>query len=78
MEPANPCVFINDDMVELKQIFVSTTNCGKHRRFTISEAEKRGFVKIDSCSREMDDCRYSKAIEILKNNVRLCISGREC
>ena len=45
MEAATPAIFINDDEVEFKVIFVYSTRLKKLRKYTISEAEKLGLVK---------------------------------
>ena len=48
MNSTNSYVYINDDEIELKQIIIIYGNLRKMRKFTISEAEKRGLVKVES------------------------------
>ena len=50
MESTTPYVYINDDEIALKQIIVRYGNLNKHRKFTVSEAERRGLVKVVSSS----------------------------
>ena len=47
MKSVTPYVYINDDEIELKQIIIIYENSKKQRKFTISEAEKRGLVKVE-------------------------------
>ena len=77
MESATPYVYINDDEIELKQIIVRYGNLKKQRKFTVSEAERRGLVKVESEPAALSDNRFSKAIAILDNKVRLYLSTRE-
>jgi hypothetical protein len=76
MECSAPCVYINDDEIELKQVIIKYGNLKKVRKFTISEAEKRGLVRVESSSADLSNDRYSKSIFILNNGVRLCLSTR--
>lgn len=76
MESSAPCVYINDDEIELKQVIIKYGSLKKLRKFTISEAEKRGLVRIESSSTALSDDKYSKSIFILDNGVRLCLSTR--
>ena len=76
MESATPYVYINDDEIELKQIFIRYGNLKKARKFTVSEAEKRGLVKVELKPPELSDDNFSKAIAILDNKVSLCLSTR--
>ena len=76
MGQTNSYVYINDDEVELKQIVVRYGNLGKLRKFTVSEAEKRGLVKVESGPHALSGDRFSKAIAILDQKVRLCLSTR--
>jgi hypothetical protein len=76
MEYSAPCVYINDDEIELKQVIIKYGNLKKVRKFTISEAEKRGLVRVESSSADLSNDRYSKSIFILNNGVRLCLSTR--
>ena len=76
MESSAPCVYINDDEIELKQVIVKYGNLKKLRKFTISEAEKRGLVRVESSSAALSDDKYSKSISILDNDVRLCLSTK--
>ena len=48
MESMTPCVYINDDEIELRHIVIKYGNLKKQRKFTISEAEKRGLVRVES------------------------------
>ena len=76
MESSAPCVYINDDEMELKQIIIKYGNLKKLRKFTISEAEKRGLVRVESSSNTLSDDKYSKSIFILDKGVRLCLSTK--
>ncbi len=76
MEAATPAIFINDDEVEFKVIFVYSTRLKKLRKYTIGEAEKLGLVKVASGSFKMGGVNYSKTITIKDNNVKLCLSTR--
>jgi hypothetical protein len=77
MESTTPYVFINDDEIALKQIIVRYGHLNKQRKFTVSEAERRGLVKVVSQPDVFDDDNFSKAIAILDNKVSLCLSTRE-
>ena len=76
MDSTNPYVYINDDEIELKQILILYGSLKKQRKFTVSEAEKRGLVKVESMPHEASDENFSKAIAILDKKVRLCLSTR--
>ena len=76
MDSTNPYVYINDDEIELKQIVILYGNIKKQRKFTVSEAEKRGLVKVECMPHEMSDEIFSKAIAILDKKVRLCLSTK--
>ncbi|MBW2430480.1 MAG: hypothetical protein JRF56_16090 [Deltaproteobacteria bacterium] len=76
MESINPYVYINDDEIELKQILILYGKLKKQRKFTISEAEKRGLVKVESGPHALSDDNFSKAIAILNKKVRLCLSTK--
>ena len=77
MKSATPYVYINDDEIELKQIIVSYGKLKKLRKFTVSEAERRGLVKVESRPAGLSDNKFSKVIAILDNKVRLYLSTRE-
>ncbi len=76
MDLTNPYVYINDDEIELKQILILYGNLKKRRKFTVSEAEKRGLVKVEALPSEVRDENFSKAIAILDKKVRLCLSTK--
>ena len=76
MDSTNPYVYINDDEIELKQILILYGNLKKQRKFTVSEAEKRGLVKVEPMPHEVSDENFSKAIAILDKKVRLCLSTK--
>ena len=76
MNTVNPYVYINDDEIELKQILILYGNLKKQRKFTVSEAEKRGLVKVENMPPTESDDTFSKAIAILDQKVRLCLSTR--
>ena len=76
MRSVTPYVYINDDDIELKQIIIIYGNLKKQRKFTVSEAEKRGLVKVESQPHLLSDDKFSKAISILDNKVRLCLSTK--
>jgi len=76
MDSTNPYVYINDDEIELKKIIILYGKLKKQRKFTISEAEKRGLVKVESMPPKISDENFSKAIAILDKKVRLCLSTK--
>ena len=76
MESSNPYVYINDDEIELKQILIIYGKLKKQRKFTVSEAEKRGLVKVENMPDKVTDETFSKAIAILDTKVRLCLSTK--
>ena len=76
MESSNPYVYINDDEIELKQILIIYGKLKKQRKFTVSEAEKRGLVKVENMPEKVTDETFSKAIAILDTKVRLCLSTK--
>jgi len=76
MESTVPCVYINDDEIELRQIIIKYGNLKKQRKFTISEAEKRGLVRVESSPTTLSDDKFSKSIIILNKGVRLCLSTK--
>ena len=76
MESASPSVYINDDEIELKQIIVRYGDLKKQRKFTISEAEKRGLVRVELSAHKMAEREYSKSITILDKSVNLCLSTK--
>jgi hypothetical protein len=71
-----PSIFINDDEVEFKVIYVYSKKSNKIRKYTLSAAERLGFIGIDSGSFQMGGDRYSKAITIKNRNVNLCLSTK--
>jgi hypothetical protein len=77
MSSTNSYVYINDDEVELKQIIIRYGNLKKLRKFTVSEAEKRGLVKVESGPHALSGDKFSKAIAILDKEVRLCLSTKK-
>lgn len=76
MESSAPCVYINDDEIELKQVIIQYGNLKKLRKFTVSEAEKRGLVRVESSPTTSSDDKYSKSIFLLNDGVRLCLSTK--
>jgi hypothetical protein len=76
MDATNPYVYINDDEIELKQILIIYGRLKKQRKFTISEAEKRGLIKVETMPPKVSDESFSKAIAILDKKVRLCLSTK--
>ena len=76
MEVANPAIFINDDEVEFKVIYVYSARLKKMKKYTITEAERLGLVEVESGSFRMGRVSYSKAITIKDNNVKLCLSTK--
>jgi len=76
MESTSPCVYINDDEIELKQIIIRYGDLKKQRKFTVSEAEKRGLVKVELGPYEMRESNYSKSITLLNKSVKLCLSTK--
>ncbi len=76
MDSTNPYVYINDDEIELKQILILYGKLKKQRKFTVSEAEKRGLVKVESIPSHLQADNFSKSIAILDKKVRLCLSTK--
>lgn len=76
MNTPNPYVYINDDEIELKQILIIYGKFKKQRKFTVSEAEKRGLVRVESMPNDFADDTFSKSIAILDQKVRLCLSTK--
>jgi hypothetical protein len=76
MNAAIPYVYINDDEIELKQILVIYGRMNKQRKLTVSEAEKRGLVRVESMPKAVSDDTFSKSIAILDQKVRLCLSTK--
>ena len=76
MQATNPTIFINDDEVEFKVIYVYSARLKKMKKYTITEAERLGLVKVESGSFKMGRVGYSKAITIKNNSVKLCLSTR--
>ena len=76
MDSINPYVYINDDEIELKQILILYGKLKKQRKFTVSEAEKRGLIKVESMPSNIWADNFSKSIAILNHNVRLCLSTK--
>ena len=76
MTPTIPYVYINDDEIELKQILIIYGKLNKQRKFTVSEAEKRGLVRVESMPNDLADDTFSKSIAILDQKVRLCLSTK--
>ena len=50
MATLTPSIYINDDEVDLKLIYVYSNKNGKSRKYTISAAERLGLIKIESGS----------------------------
>jgi len=71
-----PSIYINDDEVDFKLIFVYSTKFKKQRKYTISEAEKLGLVKIETGSFMLGNNKYSKVIKISNSCVKLCLSTK--
>ena len=76
MNAAIPYVYINDDEIELKQILIIYGKLKKQRKLTVSEAEKRGLVRVESIPHAIADDNFSKSIAILDQKVRLCLSTK--
>jgi hypothetical protein len=76
MQSKSPAIFINDDEVEFKVIYVYSDKSKKMRKYTITEAERLGLVRIDSGSFQMGGDSFSKAVDILDRNVKLCLSTK--
>ena len=76
MKPEAPSIFINDDEVEFKVIYVYSKKSNKIRKYTLSAAERLGFIGIDCGSFQMGRGRYSKAITIKNRNVNLCLATK--
>ena len=76
MDATIPYVYINDDEIELKQILVMYGNLKKRRKLTVSEAEKRGLVRVEAIPHAIADDNFSKSIAILDQKVRLCLSTK--
>ncbi len=76
MKSASPWVYFNDDEVELRQIIIHCGSKRNQRKFTVSEAESQGLIKVESEPNTLGGDRFSKAIVILKKDVRLCLSTK--
>jgi hypothetical protein len=76
MDSTNPYVYINDDEIELKQILILYGRLKKQRKFTVSEAEKRGLVRVEPIPSNVQAENFSKSIAILDQKVRLCLSTK--
>ena len=76
MKMQAPSIFINDDEVEFKEIYVYLAKPKKMRKYTISEAEKLELIKIDTGLFQMGGDKYSKVITIKDNSVKLCLSTK--
>ena len=76
METTIPYVYINDDEIQLKQILVIYGRLKKQRKLTVSEAEKRGLIRVESMPHTIADDNFSKSIAILDQKVRLCLSTK--
>ena len=76
MSSTNSHVYINDDEIELKQIIIRYGNLRKLKKLTVSEAEKRGLVKVEPGPHALNGDEFSKEITILNNDVRLCLSTK--
>ena len=76
MNSTSLCVYINDDEIELKQIIIRYGTLNKLRKLTVSEAEKRGLVKVEPGPHGLSGDEFSKEITILANDVRLCLSTK--
>jgi hypothetical protein len=72
----SPSIYINDDEVDLKLIYVYSTKSMKPRKFTIGEAERLGLIKIETGSFLLGNHKYSKEIKISNNSIKLCLSTR--
>lgn len=71
-----PSIYINDDEVDLKLIYVYSYKNKKSRKYTISAAERLGLIKIESGSFILGNHKYSKIIELSNSNIKLCLSTR--
>jgi hypothetical protein len=76
MKSASPWVYFNDDEVELRQIIIHCGSKRNQKKLTVSEAEKIGLVRVESEPHTLGSDRFSKAIVILKKDVRLCLSTK--
>ena len=76
MNAAIPYVYINDDEIELKRILIIYGKLNKERKLTVSEAEKRGLVRVEAIPHAIADDNFSKSIAILDQKVRLCLSTK--
>ena len=72
-----PSVYINDDEVDLKSIYVFSIKNQKSRKYTISAAERLGLVKIESGSFLLGNHKYSKVIKISNSSIKICLSTRK-
>ncbi len=71
-----PLIYINDDEVDLKLIYVYSNKNKKSRKYTISAAERLGLIKIESGSFLLGNQKYSKVIKISNSSIKLCLSTR--
>ena len=71
-----PSIYINDDEIDLKLIYVISTKKEKSRKYTIATAERLGLVKIESGSFSLGKHKYSKVIKISDSSIILCLSTK--
>jgi len=71
-----PSIYLNDDEVDLKLICVYSNKNMKSRKYTITEAERLGLVKIETGSFLLGKLKYSKVIKISDSSIKLCLSTR--
>ncbi len=76
MATLTPSIYINDDEVDFKLIYVYSNKFKKPRKYTISEAERLGLVKIETGSFLLGNHKYSKVIKISNSSIKLCLSTR--
>lgn len=76
METTSPSIFINDDEVEFRVIYVCSIKSKKMRKYTIDEAERLGIIQVDTGSIQIGGDIYSKSITINDNSAKLCLSTK--
>jgi glyceraldehyde-3-phosphate dehydrogenase/erythrose-4-phosphate dehydrogenase len=59
MAMITPSIYINDDEVDFKLIYVCSTKFNNPKKYTISEAERLGLVKIETGSFLLGNLKYS-------------------
>ena len=72
-----PCVYINDDETNFKNILIFYSKSKNHKKtYTISGAEKRGFIKVETGSYKFGGHKFSKCIALLNTCVSVYLTTK--